>query len=1105
MRHFFSRLAPLARHCGLLLAVLLAVGLSPQPGNAQVLYGTIVGNVVDESGAVVPDAKVTVTSKETGQTRETETNDAGDYAIPNLLPGVYEVKVSKQGFATFTQTDLTVTTNNVTRVNVQLKVGNVTDVMTIAADATTLQTDTAEVKTQLSGQEINTLPLGTYRNYQSLINLVPGATPAQFQNANTDSPARALTTNINGTNRNNNNTRLDGATNVFIWLPHHTVYVAPVETVQEVNVVTNSFDAEQGMAGGAAITVQTKSGTNEIHGSAFGYHTNQDLQARNFFLPPNREKPTSKIDIFGGTIGGPIVKDKLFYFGGWERMTDRFGFFSFATVPTLAERAGDFSNVPVGTIYNPFSTALNNPTARTPFPNNRIPSNLISEVSRRLLELVPLPNITPAADGTQNYFASATQQFNRDNFDVKINWNRTSNHSIWGKYSVMDAQVVGVPVLGAAGGPCLCSGGTGVGDTFVQVVTIGQTWTIGSGMVVDGNFGFTRMGQQVLGNDFGTNFGSEVLGIPGTNGPDIRQSGLPSFSFNTYTALGQVNSWEPIFRKDQSFTGTVNISQLKGSHDVRYGFDMVRHELNHWQPEIGFGPRGGFSISGNGVLNGVGAANRFHSFAQFLLGLYDTGGKSLQAEEMTGREWQFGWYIRDRWQARQNLTLTMGLRFEYYPLITRKDRGIERLDLETFNVLIGGRGNIPEDAGIDAKEFFLAPRLGIAWRIGDSTVIRSGYGMTINPLPFSRPLRGFYPLTISSSFNTGIPYVPFGTFEEGIPEILPPDLSSGVVPLPRNVDMRTPSPELRRGYIQSWNLVVERKLPGDMVGQVGYVGTQTTRQLADLNINAAGAGEGRNGQPFFQRFGHNTPVLFWSGFLSANYHSLQAALNRRLSQGLFIKAAYTWSKAINMTDDDGWAGVSWNHPSVFHRNRARAGYDIPHILQVGFAAELPFGRGKAWANEGVAAAVLGGWQVNGVFSATSGRPFTITADGSSLNAPGNLQTADQVKPGVEITGEVGPGEKYFDVTAFAQPTGPRFGTTGRNILRGPGYTNLDFSLFRQFALTERFRLDVRAEAFNLTNTPHFNNPSGSITSSTFGEVRSSFGERYFRFGLRLGF
>ncbi len=503
MRNICSKLALPAKALGALLAVFLTVGTAPNLTNAQVLYGSLVGNVADQNGAAVVGATVTITDKNTGLSRETATRADGDYAITNILPGTYEVKVTKQGFSTYSKTELTITANSVTREDVALKIGNVTDLVSVTADATTLQTETATVKSELSGKEINALPLARFRNYQSLLNLVPGTTPALFQNANTDTPARALTTNVNGTARNNNNTRLDGAQNVFIWLPHHSVYVAPAETIQEVNISTNNFDAEQGLAGGAAVNVVTKSGTNEFHGSGFAYHDNHKFRAKNYFHANSlgRNIPKYLDTIAGATFGGPIKKDKLFFFGGYEGTFERITRQGTFTVPTAEQRAGNFSSFANTTLFDPLTGAIDG-VGRTRFANNIIPTNRLHPISLKLQALIPLPNLPGV---TNNYFNSAPQIFDRHNYDGKVNWNRTAKHQIWGKFSHMQAAVTGSFSLGAAGGACLCECGNGTGDTKVYVATLGQTWTVSSNFIIDGVFGFTRMNHVTTGPDYGKN------------------------------------------------------------------------------------------------------------------------------------------------------------------------------------------------------------------------------------------------------------------------------------------------------------------------------------------------------------------------------------------------------------------------------------------------------------------------------------------------------------------------------------------------------------------------------------------------------------------------
>jgi hypothetical protein len=334
------------------------------------------------------------------------------------------------------------------------------------------------------------------------------------------------------------------------------------------------------------------------------------------------------------------------------------------------------------------------------------------------------------------------------------------------------------------------------------------------------------------------------------------------------------------------------------------------------------------------------------------------------------------------------------------------------------------------------------------------------------------------------------------------------------VPLPSVAETGYPRANemLHRGYIQSWNLIFERRLPADMVATAGYVGSASVRGFAFLDINASQIpGSGDEGRPLFAQFGRTTTTREWDGRTHSNYHALQTTLNRRFSRGLLLKSAYTWSKAIDEATYSDWTEFLWNAPSVYGRNRALASHDTPHNFQLALVYELPFGPGKPWATSGTSSRILGGWQLNGTFSAYSGRPFTLTASGASLNMPGNQQTPDQTKDEVEIFGKVGDAGTYFDTTAFARVTEVRFGNVGRNSMRGPGQTNLDLSLFRTFALTESVGLQFRAEAFNVTNTPHFNNPNGNVNSQNFGKILSTDANwamgrsRQFRFGLRMTF
>ncbi|MBV8820731.1 MAG: TonB-dependent receptor, partial [Acidobacteriaceae bacterium] len=719
----------------LLAACALLIATSAAPAYAQLVYGSVVGTVEDQTGAVVPNAAVVLTNRETNQNREGNTDSEGRYSFANVLPGRYNVKVTATGFRTTNQNDFEVNPAIVARIDVKLEVGQLADQVTVEANAALLQTDKADTHTELNAKQIENLPLGGYRNYQTLINLVPGAMPAMFQNSITDTPGRALNTHINGGNAQTNMTRIDGAESVNVWLPHHVGYVAPEETVDVVNVTTGSADAEQGLAGASAITLVTKSGSNEIHGSAFEFHDDQHLKARNFFQGYGTPIPVSIYNNYGATLGGKIIRNKLFYFGSFDGTKQKQGGPGFYTVPTADQRNGDFSAYG-SKIYDP-NTGNPDGTGRTPFPNNVIPANRISTIAQKIQSYYPAPNLPGTIN---NYTATGGPILDRNYYDLKLNYNRNEKHVIWGKYGRMNAKAGGAGVFGIAGGSGLGGADPGIGNTTTQLATIGHTYTLSAHLLLDGVVGYQRQVQTVLGNDYGTNYGQQ-FGIPGTNGPDIRQSGFPNINFAVgYSAMG-VPNWMPLFRTDESYTHSDNLTWTKGSHEVRFGFDLVRHHLNHWQPELAAGgPRGYLDFSGGvTALNGGPSPTQYNAYAAFLLGLTDNTQKGLQYILATGREWQFGWYVADRWQVSQKLTVNVGLRYELYPLMTRAGYGIERYDPSTNLVYMGGRGNVPENAGISVSHKLFAPRLGIAYRLDDKTVIRTGYGINFDPIPFSRP------------------------------------------------------------------------------------------------------------------------------------------------------------------------------------------------------------------------------------------------------------------------------------------------------------------------------------------------------------------------------
>ncbi len=1030
----------------------------------------------------------------------------------------YKVTISNPAFAILIKEGIVVDTNTVHRLDAVLNLTQVSESVTVNAGAVTLQTDRADVNHQLKAEQFTNLPMigAQGRNFQAMYKLIPGFSPPGEAHSDAGNPQRSLVSNVNGASYSNNNTKLDGATISFPWLPHIVAYVPPAEAVATVNIVTNSFDAEQGMAGGAAINVSIKSGTNEFHGAGWEYHTNSHLKARNYFYclyscsgDPNRA-PKNILNQFGGMVGGPIVKNKLFFFVDWERTQRRQAASRNATIATAALRAGDFTGTGAQ-IYDPL-TGKTDGSGRTLFANGQIPANRIDSASAKMAALLPSPNqsVFPS-----NYLATGTYEFNRDNMDLKVNYNPTYKAAIFGRYSISPSEIFDPPSLGAAGGDATAGGQPGLAPGRIQSASLGGTYTFSPSLLFDGNIGYTRQRLGAENVDIDRNYGLDTLNIPGTNGSDRLQGGYPRFTINSWSSLGNPNVSNPFQFRDNQYTANGNLSWMKGSHSLRFGFDYARYDINHFQPQAAYGPRGGFNFSGGLTsLKGGPATGIYNSWADFLLGMPQGMGKDLQyLNPATVRMPSYGFYARDQWQVSRKLTIDYGMRYEYYPVGRRDHHGMDRYDPATDKVLIGGYGDVPFNAGIDVGKGQIAPRLGIAYRLNEKTVMRSGFGISIDPDSF-RYLRDTYPATVSQQITGADSYQAAGTLRTGLPPVVGPDIKQGRLSLPSNVGTTTFPAVYNRGYIESWNLTVQRDQAGFNL-QGAYVGTRAIRQTARPNINAAGPDGGAAGRALAALTGRNTDIYLYSPFNTAAYNALQTKITRRMSGGRLLGVSYTLSRTVNFADNSD-SGLTWNWVPMLGRNKAVAGFDRTHNFQFYGNYELPFGKGKKWAQQGIANILAGGWQTNWVWGRMSGTPFTAGTSGTSLNSPGNSQTADQILTDVKILGGHGSGESYFDPYAFAAVTDKRFGNTGRNILRGPGNFSIDGSLFRSFRLTERFNLQFRTEVFGLTNTPNFGNPGATVSSATrsgstitklngYTEITGASGERQFRFSMRVAF
>jgi hypothetical protein len=1111
--------------CSRVTAVAAACFLAPLtilPAHSQVLFGSLVGNVADTSQAGVVGAAVRITDEQTNESRQTQTNGSGVFSFPSIPPGTYTVEVRMHDFQTAEQRDIVVRSAAVVRADFTLQVGTVSQSVEVTAAAAELQTDGADVRQEIGSKALQDIPLPPGRNFQNLLITVPGISPPVNANSVSANPARSLAYMANGATRSGNVLAIDGATVESTWVQEIAAYVPSLEAIDVVNVMSNSYDAAQGFTGGVAVNVQVKSGTNQIHGSAFWYNFNNGMIARPFFQPVGTPKPKSILNNAGGTVGGPVKKNKLFYFVSYDGNFTRQNASGYYTVPTAAIKSGDESADPTP-IYDP-STGTSSGTGRTPFAGNIIPAARISPIAQQIANLTPLPNV-PGNLLANNYFADGPYKQNRDTTDAKVTYNATDKLNFGVRFGWLHYYMDDPPAFGAIGGPQLGStgGAEGIGTGNVFSDTVTANYVMSTRLVFDGYFGYTLQDSNQEPPGLNQNVGSDILHIPGTNGMNGPEGGWPAFSVSSYTALGN-QSTVPFYFHNSNYQYTANGNWTNGAHTVRFGINMLKKDLNMFQ-ELNQAS-GSFTFS-NGItgLSGGPAQNQYNSYAAFLLGDASSIAKGEENGNNLSSEWFYSLYAQDKWQVSHNLTLSYGLRWEYMaPPVG---------DMQQYNtanntmVSCGSAGNPSSDCGTRFSKRLFAPRVGIAYRPSEGFVIRAGAGITYDPFFIGQQILRVYPNQISYSLSGPNSYTPVTTLSQGIPTLTFPDLGNGILPMPSGISLNSLGGTYTRSYIESWNLMLQKRLKYGFVAQAGYVGTRQVHQQYEININNGNIpGAGTTGEALNQEFGRTATTNFFEPWGHAHYDALQAALNRRFRGGYQIGASYSFSKAIMLCcADKEDAGPSIAIPGYDRLNRAVAPYDRTQVFTFSGIAELPFGRGKQWlSHNGIVTALVSGWQLNGLFNAYTGLSFTVTGSSTSLNAPGNTQTADQIKSNVSTLGGVGPGQSWFDPLAYASVTQVRFGTSGFDVLRGPGQINLDAALFRTFRVNERINAQFRAQAFNAANTPHFANPGSNIGSlvlnpdgtinnlggftvitATTGNGREGIDQRVFELALRLSF
>lgn len=1226
---------------------------------AQVLYGSLTGTVTDKAGAVVPNVAMTIANQQTGDLRTTRSSGEGIYTFLDVLPGTYVLSIAQSGnFGGYAQKNITVQVNQQVRIDIALQPASVSTQITVTEAPPELQTETAEVDSEINQTQISELPITSSkgRNYEELYTGIPGAAQVQEKNSIGGNPSRALSVNVNGNSYNGNTTRIDGAIDYYGWLPYLIAYVTPVDAVESVTVTTDDFNAEQGQAGGASIRVTTKSGGHDFHGGAWEYYQDAAVNAR-AYLNTAIVQPTIPKNInqeFGGNIGGPVYipkiltgKKKLFFFTNFDRITQRTDASVPETVPDMNMNGGNFSealNVVSSTgaaapviLYDPQPQAtgweghVNTtlcPSPDTSYTNgylqyqcrptftdeygetgagvNTIPASRISLAGGIMMQDLAAisKTIAPPSVGTlssvmlNDYQGRSTVAYSRNASDSKITYIPSENTQVYGKYGItpysdIDPQVLGdTPCTGSnacAGGPAADGGQPGDVGGRGQNAGLGISHVINSNLVIDADGGYTRLvtfAQSTLDVQLG-DYGLNTLKIPGTNGIGLNYVGQPGFYLTTFTGLGNNNGSSPFEFRDNQFTGDVNLSWLHGHHSVKTGYTYYHFDLNHFQPTSGGQPnvpRGGFTFQGGmtcGTPATAGAASctldGYNSLADFLLGLPNNGagnaiGDPSQVFNPNALRWsEDGVYAQDTWLVNPKLTLTYGIRYEVYPAPYRDHTGAAVLLPQlpqSGNVEVGGVNGNPRSAGIGAGWGQIVPRLGVAYRLNDKTVIRTGFGITTDP-DSMRFLRDSFPEDLAPNYqgtgNFTIAVDPANgnapmNLTYGIPNTakLAPNYKTGFASLPVAGSTNTVPQNFRRGYIESWNLVVQRTLPAGFVGTVAYVGDHDVRQM--VNINYLNAGDFATSSSPCMPNGMFSPTSGYTGacstaanetinigapcastvtgtaqgtcyntggitfdmpLWSAGYNGLQTQLTRNAGKNSSLGVVYTYSHAIDYEDNgagSGSGGTVFGYPRYYRFNRGSAGYDEKHNLQIWGVYSLPFGPGQIWLNHGLAASLIGGWRLSGQFSHYSGFPFSVNANSNVLGgyAQGFGATYAELTGSYKQLGghaqkasaPVSGGKAWFDPSIFSSPTesaaAPKFPNTGRNQFRGPGNTQTNASLVKNFHIYHESEFQLRFEAFNVFNHPWLNAPNTTIGSGTFGYITNFNAFNVAAFGTNAG-
>lgn len=1165
------------------LVVLALLVLAPHEAWAQTM-ATLNGVVSDPSGALVSEANVTLQNTQTQAMRETQTNESGVYVFVSVVPGEYTLSVSKAGFTNAKREKLILLVNQTSTQDFTLSVGTSAQSITVAATAVTLETSGATLGTVIELKQVSDLPLNG-RNFTQLLSLTPGVSPvstAQNAAGGEASPIGAFTfPSINGQSNRSNWYMVDGIDDTDMTFS--TYAVAPIiDDIQEFKVQSHNDEVHFGGVTGGIVNVVTKSGTDQYHLAAWEYMRNTILDAKNYFSG----LPKLVQNQFGFNGGGPVRiphlydgRHKTFFFGSYEGFRKAQPAGTFYNVPTAEESGGDFSGLcqsgftsgicndrsasgqVIHQLYNPFTTRANASGTgfiRDPFPGNIIPANLINAGAVAYAKAVIPAPLTPI-NGFNGYdFSSAQTHVNQYSWRVDENFN--PSNSVFFRYS-------------RANQPDASSGGTT--NFTTTTTTLGEQYvasyyhTFSPSTFFDFEFGHVELTQTPLtafhGNatevvqsagfdpSFACGYASVIAGLADCQ--------VPAVGLANYTSAGEGYSSTSV---TNNYEWRGNLTKVVRNHTLTGGFSFEAAHFAVWTAAatVSFG-----TAQTEDPLNGGG--NTGNSFASFLLGIANGGSRTTRVAPEHGQRGT-GVYFMDKWRVTDRLTLNLGLRYDVqvppiYGKLNDPASAFGEIDFNNGTYILerpvascANTGNIapcipgsslPANVVIspdnhlwrtDKTDF--QPRVGLAYRLTDNTVIRAGFGITDDLWAGIAQtvigVGGSWPSNTSPLVSTNATGEPVTVNWQN--PLRGAGLTNGVAPTPFNQLAFFRDPQAKNPYSEQWNFGLERQFGGNTVVSATYVGSQDHRlDVGGLYNTALTPGPNLNPDGTLattpdqiaaafasrQQWPGISPTFYDRSVGSGSYNALQLSAKHEAAHGLTYILSYTWSKAIDVGSDGffGVEGMSINDPYNLKDDRSVAGYDLPHVFSASFTAESPIGKGRRFSsNNSVVDYIVGNWQVNGIFTYTSGQPFTVSISGDTANTLGGViplgytQRADLV--GDPNTGSCPNGAAvhtvtcWFNTNAFAVPAPYTFGNSGRNMLRGDQFSNLDLSLFRFFPLGEKHRLEFRAEAFNLLNHVNLGLPDDSglfnaiVGSPTYGQIFTTRGsERQLQLALKLVF